>query len=443
MEPVIECCCGLDVHQAKVVACLLKGAANRRPAKQIRSFGTMTRDLVELREWLRAEGCTQVAMESTGVYWMPVYEVLEGAFDIVIGNAYHMKNVPGRKTDVKDSEWMADLARHGLIRRSLVPPKPIRELRDLVRYRRKLVQTRSSERNRLLKLLETANIKLASVASNVFGVSGMLMLRALVAGATDAKELSALARGKLRKKAFDLALALEGRFEERHRFLLEAQLRRLDAVDRDVAIIEDRIREKVTPYAAQQRRLMTIPGIDALTAASIISEIGIDMSWFPSAKHLAAWAGVCPGNNESAGKNRRTVARKGNVHLRTMLVTAAKAAANKRGTFLREKYRRLRARTDQGRATMAIAHKILVAAYHVLRSDVDYQDLGESYCDRVAAKKVTKALVGRLHALGFRVTLEPINANTQGQSITAAEVLREAREAQTQLAVLEAKLAPP
>src|SRR5881397_440890 len=230
MEPIVERACGLDVHQATVVACLLAGQAHEKPRKEVRTFGTFTEDLVKLRDWLQSEGCTHVGMESTGVYWKPVYAVLEDAFEIIVGNAHHIKNVPGRKTDVRDSEWIADLVRHGLIAKSFVPPKPIRELRDLLRYRRKLVESRSSERNRLLKLLETANIKLASVASDVFGVSGMLILRAILQGEATPDQMAQLAKGRLRHKASDLARALEGTVEEHHRFLLGFQLRRLEQV---------------------------------------------------------------------------------------------------------------------------------------------------------------------------------------------------------------------
>jgi transposase len=267
MEAIVRACCGLDVHQATVVACLLVGDADRRPRKEIRTFGTMTRDLQRLREWLQTEGCTHVGMESTGVYWMPVYVMLEGHFELVVGNATHIKNVPGRKTDVKDSEWIADLLRHGLIRRSFVPPKPLRELRDLLRYRRKLVDSQTAERNRLLKLLETANIKLATVMSDVFGVSGRRMLRALLEGTTTPEQMAQLARASLRKKIPALSAALDGRVEEHHRFLLGMQLERLEQVETSIAKVDCRIDEKLVPYATQHARLMQIPGIERIGAA--------------------------------------------------------------------------------------------------------------------------------------------------------------------------------
>ena len=288
--------------------------------KQQRTFGTTTRELVSLREWLLSQGCGHVAMESTGVYWKPVYAILEGAFQIVVANAQQVKKVPGRKTDVKHAEWIADLLCHGLLRSSFVPPQPIRELRDLTRYRRKLVESQAAERNRLLKLLESANIKLASVATDVFGVSGRLMLKALVEGKASLAEMAELAKGKLRSKIPQLQLALEGKLEEHHRFLLQLQQDRLDAAERDLGTLEQRIQQKLEPYAAQIALLQEIPGVDWTLAAVIIAELGIDMSVFQSVSQLASWAGVCPGNNESAGKRKTTHIPKGNVYLKTALV---------------------------------------------------------------------------------------------------------------------------
>src|SRR6201993_529874 len=301
METLVERGCGLDVHQATVVACLLIVRKDGKVEKQVRTFGTATRELLSMREWLLSQGCTHVAMESTGVYWKPVYAILEGAFQIVVANAQHVKKVPGRKTDVKDAEWIADLLCHGLLRSSFVSPKPIRELRDLTRYRRKLVESQAAERNRLLKLLETANIKLASVATDVFGMSGRLMLRALIEAKATTQEMAALAQRKLRKKIPELELALEGKVEEHHRFLLRVQLRRLQAVEEDLGTLEQHIQEKLKPYAAQFTLLQEIPGIDETLAAAIIAELGVDMGVFENISQLSSWAGVCPGNNESAG----------------------------------------------------------------------------------------------------------------------------------------------
>src|SRR6266852_4552008 len=351
MQTLVERGCGLDVHQATVVACLLIVLKNGQVQKQIRTFGTTTRELLALREWLLSQGCTHVAMESTGVYWKPVYAVLEGgALEIVVANAQHVKKVPGRKTDVKDAEWIADLLCHGLLRSSFVPPKPIRELRDLTRYRRKLVESQAAERNRLLKLLETANIKLSSVATDVFGTSGRLMLRALIAGKATAQEMAELAQRKLRSKIPQLQLALEGKLEGHHRFLLKLQLDRLGRAEGDLAVLEQRIQEKLEPYAAQLALLREIPGVDWTLAAVINAELGVDMSVFQSVSQLASWAGVCPGNNESAGKRKSSRIPKGNVYLKTALVEAAHAAARTKGSYLRDKFYRLKARRGYKRA---------------------------------------------------------------------------------------------
>jgi transposase len=408
MEAIIEKCCGLDVHQGNIVACLLVGGPNERPRKEIRSFGTMTADLLALSKWLRAEGCSHVAMESTGVYWVPVYGILEGDFKLVVGNATHIRNVPGRKTDVKDSEWIADLLRHGLIRPSFVPSKPLRELREMLRYRRGLVESQATERNRLIKLLEGANIKLASVASDVFGVSGRAMLRALIAGDTKPETMADLARGQLRKKRDRLALALDGRLEEHHRFMLSMQLRRIEALEGEVTQLERQIEAKMAPYREARDRLTTIPGVDVTTATAIIAELGSDMSVFPTVRHAAAWAGVCPGNNESAGKHKGQRGRKGNVHLTTALVQAAMAAARKKGSYLRERFWRLKARRGFKRAAVAVAHKILVAVYHMLRDNLAYRDLGAAYLDRLSAASVKRTLVKRLERLGYSVHLKAL-----------------------------------
>jgi transposase len=405
MQTLVERGCGLDVHQATVVACLLQVGKDGRVQKQMRAFGSTTRELVSLRQWLRTEGCTHVAMESAGVYWKPVYAILEGGFQIVVASAQQVKKVPGRKTDVKDAEWIADLLCHGLLRSSFVPPKPIRELRDLTRYRRKLVESQAAERNRLLKLLESANIKLSSVATDVFGVSGRLMLKALVEGKASLAEMAELAKGKLRNKIPQLQLALEGKLEEHHRFLLQLQQDRLDAAKRDLATLEQRIQQKLEPYAAQLALLQEIPGVDWTLAAVIIAELGIDMTVFQSVSQLASWAGVCPGNNESAGKRKSARIPKGNVYLKTALVEAANAAARTKGTYLRDKFYRLKARRGYKRAAVAIAHKILVSIYHMLSQQVSYNDLGDLYLDKLNKNHLTRNLVHRLERLGYSVTL--------------------------------------
>src|SRR6516164_6169603 len=402
MQTLIERGCGLDVHQATVVACILIVRKDGKVQKQVRTFGTTTRELLSLREWMLSQGCTHVAMESTGIYWKPVFAILEGGgLEIVVANAQHVKKVPRRKTDVKDAEWIADLLCHGLLRSSFVPPKPVRELRDLLRYRRELVESQSAERNRLLKLLETANIKLASVASDVFGVSGLLMLHALVEGKATSQEMAELAKRTLRNKIPELELALEGRVEEHHRFLLKLQLDRLEFVDKDLAVLEQRMQEKLEPYAAQLALLDEIPGVDWTLAAVIIAELGVDMSVFQSVSQLASWAGVCPGNNESAGKRKNSRIPKGNVYLKTALVEAAHAAATVKGTYLRDKFYR----RGYKRAAVAIAHKILVSIYHMLSHNASYNDLGDLYLDKFNKSHLTRNLVRRLERLGFSVTL--------------------------------------
>jgi transposase len=411
METIVARSCGLDVHRDEVTACLLIHEAGRKPKKEIRRFATFTASLVEMGEWLQAAGATHVGMESTGVYWKPVYAVLEevGGFELIVGNAQHMKNVPGRKTDQKDAEWIAKLIQHGLVRPSYVPAADLRDLRDLVRYRRSLVNARSAERNRLQKVLQTANVKLASVASDVFGKSGMKMLRAMAAGETDPETLANLAEGLLRKKLAALRTALDGRLREHHRFMLRQQLQRLDDAEAAVAAIEAEIERRLVPHEQVVEAMCTIPGVDRVGAAAFIAEIGVDVKAFPSVQHLAAWAGICPGNNESAGKHRGVKARKGNVHLRTALVEAAQAARNKRGSYLRDKYHRLMARRGGKRAIVAIGHKILVAVYHLLSRGSTYNDLGEAYLDRLNKRRTVDTLVRRLKALGWEADLRPVS----------------------------------
>lgn len=405
MQAMVERCCFLDIGQASLVACLLVGQGNRKPRKEVRTFSTVTSGLLALREWLRFEGCTQVGMESTGVYWEPIYNILEGHFDLLLANAQHMKNVPGRKTDVKDSEWGAELLRHGLIRKSVVLARPFRELHFLTRYRRKLVEARTSERNRVQKLLETANIKLASVASDVFGKSGMLMLRAIVSGEGNPGTLAEHAKGVLRGKIPELKLALDGRVSDHHRFVLKRQLERLDHLEGDIAEVTAEVDRRLAPFEAQRALLTTIPGIDRTLAATILAEIGTDMNVFHGADHLAAWAGVCPGNNESAGRRGKTKARKGNKALTTALVEAGHAAGRKKGSCLRAKFRSIASRGGPKIAAMAVGHKILVAIYNMLRKSEPFKDKGEAYLDEAGKARAANSLVRRLQQLGYDVTL--------------------------------------
>jgi transposase len=407
MEAIIEKCCGLDVHQATVVACVLVGDGEKRPKQLVRKFRTVGRDLRALRDWLTELEVTHVGMESTGVYWVPVFRALEGSFELIVGNAQHIKNVPGRKTDQKDSEWLAHLVRCGLIRPSFVPPPPIRELRELTRYRRSLMDDQARIRNRVQKLLETASIKLASVASDVFGLSGRAMLRALAAGETNALVLAQLAKGSLRRKIPALVEALEGNFEAHHRFLLGFQLDRLEEIERALTSLNEQIERKLEPYQTELELLLKIPGFSRVTAASFIAETGGDMSVFPTARHLAAWAGLAPGNNESGGKRRHAGTRKGNVHLVTTMTQAALGATRKKGSYYKDKYWRLRTRRGAKRAMVAIAHKLLLAAYEVLKHRQPFVDLSDQYLTRRSQTDVTRKLVHRLEALGFDVALTP------------------------------------
>jgi transposase len=410
MEAIVERAAGLDVHQGSVVACVIIGVAGRRPTKEVRSFGSMSQDLAALRAWLLGRGVTHVGMEGTGVYWQPVHAALEGAFTIIVGNAAHMRNVPGRKTDVKDAEWIAELVRHGLVNSSFVPPPEVRVLRELIRHRKALVGNLATERNRTLKLLESAGIKLASVMSDVFGVSGMLMLKALAEGASAPEAMAELAKRRLRRKRDRLALALDGHVAEHQRFLLKMHIRRLDEIGRDLAEIEAAIGTAMRPFAAQQALLVTIPGVDELTAAALVAEIGVDMAAFGTARRLAAWAGVCPANHESAGQQKRRGTRKGNPYLKTMLMTAAIGASRTRGTYLRNKFHRLRARMGTKKAAMAVAHKILLAVFHILQRAVVFADLGADYLDRVDKHRTAKRLIRHLGALGYDVLLRPKTA---------------------------------
>jgi transposase len=407
MDVMVECCAGLDVHQASIVACVLCSQGASRLRKHLMTFPTAASGLEKLAAWLKSLGVTQVGMEATGVYWMPLYAALEaaGGIDLIVANAQHVKAVPGRKTDIKDAEWLARLVRHGLMRKSFVPPKPIRDLRDLTRYRRTLVETQASERRRLITLLEAADIKLATVLSDVFGVTGRAILRALIEGAQTAAEMVKLARGNVRKKRPQLAEALAARIDDHHRRLLSIQLARVEAAEADIAAIDQEITSRLAPYEAQMALLCTIPGIEWVVAATVIAEIGADMKAFPTPQQLAAWAGVCPGNNQSGGKSRITSARKGNPHLKTALCNAATSAARQRSSFFKAKYHALKARRGGGRATLAIAHKLLVCIHHILSDGTVYRELGDTYHQNRSRDRIAANCLRKLKQLGFNVDI--------------------------------------
>ena len=409
MEVVYTHCCGLDIHKKSVTACVLTPGARGGTSKEIRSFGTMTDDLLALGNWLAERQVTHVAMESTGVYWKPIFNLLEERFALLLVNARHIKAVPGRKTDVRDCEWIADLLQHGLLRASLVPDRERRELRELTRYRTSLTEERTAEVNRLQQTLEGANIKLAAVASDIMGKSGRDMLDALVAGNTDAAAMADLARAKLREKLPQLERALSGGFGPHQRFLVARQLAHIDYLEELIAEVSAEIAEVLRPFDRTLERLDEIPGVGRQTAEVIVAEAGTDMSRFPTAKHLASWAGMCPGNHESAGKRRSGKTRKGNRWLRTLLVNAAHGAARKGNAYLAAQYHRLAARRGKQKAAVAVGHSILVIVYHLLKHpDCPYQDLGGRYFEQRDQEALRRRLVHRLEGLGYQVSLTPV-----------------------------------
>jgi transposase len=406
MDTLYPCCAGLDVHKKTVVACVRRLGPGGAVHQEVRTFGTMTAHLLALSDWLVHEGVTHVAMESTGVYGKPIFNLLEGAFQVVLVNPQHLKRVPRRKTDVKDCAWIAQLLQCGLLQPSFIPPRPIRELRELTRQRVQLVAEKTAAANRIHKALEGATIKLASVATDVLGLSGRAMIRALIAGEENPTVLANLARGVLQKKLPALEVALQGRMTEHHRFVLQLLLDHIEALERLIERLDRRIGERSAPFEGTIRNLDTIPGINRRGAECLVAELGKDMDQFPQAANLASWAGLCPGNRESGGKSQGGRTRKGNRWLRRMLVQAAWAASRKRGSYLRAQYRRLKGRRGAKRAAVAVAHTLLVISYQVIKRGVSYQELGEHYFDRLKPEELTRSLVRRLERLGHKVTLE-------------------------------------
>ena len=409
MEIVYQVCCGLDVHKKSVTACLRSSGPKGKRKKETRTFRTTTSALLELSTWLSEAGCTHVAMESTGVYWRPVWNVLEGAFTLLLVNARHVKMVPGRKTDVKDSEWIAELLEHGLLRSSFVPPPPIRELRELTRYRKQLIQERAREANRVHKVLETANIKLGCVATDILGVSGTAMIKALIAGERDGEHLAQFARRALRDKHEELRDALTGRFTQHHAFMLEQLMHHIEFLERQITEFDQRIAEAMHPFDEKLERLDRIVGVGRRGAEQIVAELGVDMNQFPTAAHAASWTGLCPGNNESAGKRKSGKTTHGNRWLREALVECARGAAFKKDSYFRAQYHRLAKRRGDKKAIVAVAHSILVAAYHILKRGTEYQDAGHGYFDQIDRERLTRYHQHRLAQLGFEVTLRPVS----------------------------------
>ena len=410
MQVIHERCAGLDVHKKTVVVCVLVTQNDGVVKKQIRTFTTVTADLLALEEWLRGQQVEHIAMELTGVYWHPIWNILEEGRQILLANPQHLKAVPGRKTDVKDSEWLADLHRHGLLKASFVPPKPVRVLRELTRYRKTLVQERAQEVNRLQKVLEGANIKLASVATDVLGKSGREMIEALVGGAQDADALAELARGRLRAKLPDLRLALEGRVKPHHRFLLQRMLAHITFLEESLAEVQQEIEQHLAPFEEAVTLVQSVVGIGEVAAAAIVAEIGSDMSRFPSEKHLASWAGVSPGNKQSGGKRLSGKTTSGNPYLRGMLGEVSWAIAHTANNYLSAFYHRIARRRGKQKAIMALSHKVLVILYHILREKKPYTDLGADYFDHLDIARLQRHHTQRLEQLGFTVTLTPTEA---------------------------------
>lgn len=402
MDIIYERCCGLDVHKKSVTACIITPEG-----KELKTFGTMTDDLVALVQWIKEKGCTHVAMESTGVYWKPIYNLLEmEEITTLVVNAQHFKAVAGRKTDLKDAEWLADLLRHGLLQGSYIPDREQRELRELVRYRKSLINERAREVNRLQKVLEGANIKLSSVASDVLGASGRSMIEAIIHGIDDPAFLAGLARGRMKSKKEQLEKALSGLIGPHQRMLLAVILEHIDFLDRQIARLDQEIEERMRPFEEALALLDTIPDVGRRAAEQILAEIGTNMERFPTAAHLASWAGMCPGNNESTGKRKSGRTRKGNNSLRNILVEVARAAGRTKNTYLSSKYHRIAARRGANRAAVAVGHTILVIVYHVLKRRTPYIELGADYFDRLKKDAIVHRAVKKLESLGYKVSLE-------------------------------------
>jgi len=406
METIVKRAAALDVHKARLTGCVRLPGRGRERRQEVAEFETTVRGLLLLRDWLQAHAVTQVAMEATGVYWKPVWAVLEDEFDCLLVNARHVKQVPGRKTDVSDAAWLCQLLEAGLLRRSFVPPKPIRALRNLTRYRKAQIGERQREANRLHKILEDSGIKLGCVATDILGVSGRLMLDALVAGTTDPELLAELAKGKLRAKIPALREALVGRFDRQHALIVSAILAHLDFLDEQIELLSAEIEAQLAPFQAAVELLCTIPGVQQRTAEVIVAEIGTDMSRFPSERHLASWAGQCPGNDQSAGKRRSGTTRHGSKWLDTALTEAALAATRSNDVYLAAQYQRLRPRRGHGRAIGAVKHSILTSCWHMLQTGELYHDPGGDYFSRQNPERATRRLIAQLERLGHHVTIQ-------------------------------------
>ena len=407
MRVIHERCAGLDVHKKSVYACAVWAGEEGNRKQEIRSFGTMTADLLQLADWLREHQIAHVAMEATGVFWRPIWAVLEGQFELMLVNPHHIKAIPGRKTDAKDCEWIADLLQHGLLRGSFVPPTEIQDLRDLTRYRAELTQAQNKVDNRIQKLLEQCNIKLSSVASNTLGVSGRLMIEAIIAGQDDPAQLAELAKRRLREKIPELQLALSGKVRDHHRFLLKEYMGEWKALRERIARVEEEIDRCIRPFEHAVALWESVPGVDHITACSLVAEVGVNMAQFATAQHLASWAGICPGNNESAGKRLSGTTRDGNKWLRRSLCQAAWAVSRKKDCYLSSQFKRLAARRGVKRAVMAVAHSMLIIGYAMLKTGQSYHELGGSYLEQINKDQLQRYYVKRLQRLGLTVSVAP------------------------------------
>ena len=407
MENIFVRCAGLDVHKASVEACVRRMEPSGHVHQQTRHWGTMTRDIRMMADWMAAQGVTHIAMESTGVYWKPIYNILEGRFTVLLVNARHLKQVPGRKSDIRDCQWIAQLLQHGLLKGSFIPSRPQRELRDLTRHRTQLVEEKTRTSNRIEKVLEDANIKLGSVASAVMGVSGRAMIQALLEGEKDSVQIADLARRSLRGKIPELQKALEGHLTEHHRFLLRLLWKELTQQEAIIAELEAKIEELTRCFSPEIARLDEVPGVDRRVAEVVLAELGRDMNPFPTHRNLSAWAGICPGNEESAGKRRKRRITPGNRWLKRTLVQAAWAASHTKNSYLASQYRRLAGRRGKKRALVAVGHSILVIVYYLLKDGRQYADLGTDFFDRLEPQRLARYYVKRLQHLGHEVTLEP------------------------------------
>jgi transposase len=410
MESIFLRCAGLDVHKQSVEACVRRIEPNGHAYQQTRHWGTMTADILMMADWMAAQGVTHVAMESTGVFWKPIFNILEPRFKVLLVNARHLKQVPGRKSDIRDCQWIAQLLQYGLLKGSFIPPRFQRDLRDLTRHRTQLVEDKTRTSNRIEKVLEDANIKLGSVASEVMGVSGRAMIEALIEGKKDPAQIADLARRQLRGKIPQLEKALQGHLSAHHRFLLEFLWKQLRQQELFIAEVEAKIEELTKPFAAQIERLDAIPGVDRRVAEVILAEVGPDMTHFPTHRHVAAWAGMCPGNEESAGKRRKRRITPGNRWLKRTLVQAGWAASHSKNSYLASQYRRLVGRRGKKRALVAVAHSILVIAYQLLKNGTSYRDLGSDFFDRLEPERLKRFYLKRLQQLGHKVILEPCEA---------------------------------